>query len=675
MAWGGAGCNGLLNRAGGLRSGAGLVVYGSMLKSILGLVMVLLGLAGLAVAQEVLRPGDNLVVEGVPAVPRSLVTEVQRYTEARSASFGGWHPQRLEMLVGTRFGNSAQVHHVAAPRGMRRQLTFFEEPVSSLGYDPVAAEFFLFSWDAGGSEFRQIYRHDLASGEIALLTDGGRSQNGSVEWSRSGEHIAYTSTRRNGRDRDIYVMDPRRPETDRLVVELRGGGWGVGDWSPDDGRLLVGEYVSVNESHLWLLELATGEMRPLTPRDRAGVAQRSAAFAPDGRGVYLTTDLDSEFARLAHLDLATGETRFLSSAIAAEVTGFTLTEDGRHLVFHVNDAGFSRLYLMELAGHTYRAIEGLPAGVYGGMSWHADGRHLAVTVNSARSPSDVQVVDIVSGAVTRWTESELGGLVAEHLSEPEPIRWTSFDGLEITGFMYRPPARWEGRRPVIISIHGGPEAQSRPVFLGRNNYYLNELGAALIYPNVRGSTGFGKTFVALDNGYLRENAVRDIGALLDWVAEQPDLDAGRVMVMGGSYGGYMTLASAIHFNDRIRCSLSVVGISNFVTFLQNTEDYRRDLRRVEYGDERDLAMRTFLEQISPTTRAAEISQPLFIVQGANDPRVPRTEAVQMVETVRHHGSPVWYLEAKDEGHGFRKKANADFQFYATVLFIREHLLP
>ncbi|MCB1105119.1 MAG: S9 family peptidase, partial [Cephaloticoccus sp.] len=339
------------------------------------------------------------------------------------------------------------------------------------------------------------------------------------------------------------------------------------------------------------------------------------------------------------------------------------------------EAGLSRLYLMELANFTYRQIEGVPTGVIGTVAWHKDSRHVALSLNSARSPSDLHVLDITTGEIVRWTQSELGGLVADTLSEPELIRWRSFDDLEITGFLYRPAAKFTGPRPVIINIHGGPEGQSLPVFLGRNNYYLNELGVAIIFPNVRGSTGFGKTFVTLDNGFKREDSVKDIGALLDWIAQQPDLDASRIMVTGGSYGGYMTLASAIHYNDRIRCSLDVVGISNFVTFLQNTEDYRRDLRRVEYGDERDPEMHAHLLRISPTTRAAEITKPLFIVQGANDPRVPRTEAVQMVETVRKNGSPVWYLEAKDEGHGFRKKANADYQFYATVLFIRENLLP
>ncbi len=629
---------------------------------------------GLLSAQTELKPAANLVAEGIPPVPATIAAEVRRYTEARSASFSSWHPERLEMIISTRFGNTAQLHKVAAPLGARTQLTFFEEPVTGASYDPVKGEFFLFTRDQGGNEFTQAYRHDIADGTVTLLSDGGRSQNSGGAWSTKGDRIAYGSTRRNGADRDIYVMNPRQPGTDRRLAELTGGGWGITDWSPDDKSLLLFESVSVNESHLWLLDAVTGAKTEFTPRSETGVSYGSAKFSPEGQSVYLTTDKDFEFKRLALIDRATGACTYLTSGLKHDVQSFSLTDDGRTIAFNTNEDGLNRVYLMDTATRAYRAIAGLPVATIGGLAWHKDNRHLALTISSPRSASDVYVLDAVGGTVTRWTESELGGLVAANLSEAELVRWKSFDGLEISGFLHRPPAKFPGKRPVIINIHGGPEGQAQPGFLGRNNYYLNELGVAMIFPNVRGSTGFGKTFVALDNGPKREDSVRDIGALLDWIAAQPGLDASRVMITGGSYGGYMTLACAFHYNDRIRCSVDVVGISNFISFLNNTESYRRDLRRVEYGDERDPAMRAVFERIAPLAHAKEITKPLFIVQGANDPRVPRTEAVQMFETVRSNGGPVWYLEAKDEGHGFRKKANADFQFYATVMFVREHLL-
>jgi dipeptidyl aminopeptidase/acylaminoacyl peptidase len=227
---------------------------------------------------------------------------------------------------------------------------------------------------------------------------------------------------------------------------------------------------------------------------------------------------------------------------------------------------------------------------------------------------------------------------------------------------------------VIVNIHGGPEAQFRPGFAGRQNYLINELGCAMIFPNVRGSAGYGKTYVKLDNGFRREDSYKDIAALFDWIKTQPQLAADRIMVTGGSYGGHMTLAVATYYADRIRCALDVVGMSNLRTFLEHTESYRRDLRRVEYGDERDPKMREFMERTAPLNNAQKITKPLFVVSGANDPRVPKTEADQIVDTLKKQGTPAWYLLAKDEGHGFAKKKNADFQFYATVQFIREYLL-
>jgi dipeptidyl aminopeptidase/acylaminoacyl peptidase len=404
------------------------------------------------------------------------------------------------------------------------------------------------------------------------------------------------------------------------------------------------------------------------------VAYSGAEFSADGKGVYVATDKGSEFQRLGYIDLASRQYTPLTTDLKWDVEGFDLSPDGKTIAFSINEAGISRLHLFDTSTRRSRPAAGVPAGILGALAWHNNSRDLAFSVANARSTSDVYSLDATSGAVNRWTESELGGLVASELSEPELIRWKSFDGLDMSGFYYKAPARFTGKRPVIINIHGGPEGQSRPIFLGRSNYYLNELGVSIIYPNVRGSTGYGKTFVALDNGLKREDSVKDIGALLDWIATRDDLDSSRVMVMGGSYGGYMTLAVSTHYSSRIRAALDIVGISNFNTFLKNTESYRRDLRRVEYGDERDPKMAAFFDRIAPLNNAAKIAHPLFVVQGGNDPRVPLSEADQMVERVKQNGKPVWYLMARDEGHGFAKKQNADYLFYATVMFVRQYLL-
>jgi dipeptidyl aminopeptidase/acylaminoacyl peptidase len=621
----------------------------------------------------VIAPGDNLHVEGIPPIPASLAAEVRRYTESRSASLADWHPTRRELLVSTRFGNVAQLHHVRTPGGARRQLTFFDEPVGAATFEPREGGYFLFLRDEGGNEFAQIYRYDLADGGVTLLSDGGRSQNSLPLWSPRGDRVGFGSTARNGADRDIWVMDPADPASRRMVMENAGGGWWPLDWSPDGSTLLVMEYESVNRSHLWTVDVASGRRARVTPLGADTVAYGTGRFAADGRTLFVTTDRGGEFRTLARMDLASGALTPLSGDVAWDVDAVELAPDRRTLAFVVNEAGIDRLYLMDAASGERRRVE-VPVGVIGALRWHRSGAEVGISLNSARSPTDVYSVEVATGALTRWTESETGGLVASELPEPELVRWTSFDGLEITGFLYRPPARFTGPRPVVISIHGGPEAQARPVFQGRSNYYLNELGVAILYPNVRGSTGYGKTFVKLDNALRREDSVRDIGALLDWIGTRPELDAERVMVTGGSYGGYMTFAVATMYPERIRSALSVVGISHFGTFLRNTEDYRRDLRRAEYGDERDPEIAAFFDRISPLNNAERIVRPLFVVQGGNDPRVPLSEAEQIVERVKANGTPVWYLMARDEGHGFRKKGNVDFQFYSTVLFMRETLL-
>jgi len=332
------------------------------------------------------------------------------------------------------------------------------------------------------------------------------------------------------------------------------------------------------------------------------------------------------------------------------------------------------LHVINAATGAERRLPKLPSGLISDVRWRKTGAELGFTRSSARAPADAYSLDLASGRVTRWTESETAGLNLSDFAEAELVHWPSFDGRAISGFLYKPPARFAGRRPVIVNIHGGPEGQSRPGFLGRNNYYVNELGVAIIFPNIRGSTGYGKTFTKLDNGVLRDGAYKDIGALLEWIRTRPDLDADHVLVTGGSYGGHMTLVTATQYDGPICCSVDVVGMSNLATFLEHTSGYRQDLRRVEYGDERDSTLRAWMERTAPLNNVDKVTKPLFIVQGMNDPRVPRSEAEQMVAALKRRSVPVWYLMAKDEGHGFRKKGNQDFQFYATILFTERYLL-
>lgn len=624
-------------------------------------------------AQYITVP-DNLTTLGIPQLPASIVQEVKPYTEARGASMVSWHPLKQELMIATRFANTSQLHYVKMPGGDRKQMTFFDEPLSNANFEPVNGNYFLFIKDMGGNEFGQIFRYDMTTKKTNLLTTGGRTQQGSITWNKKGTQILYTSTLRNGKDRDIYLMNPLKPETAKEVLQLEGGGWSIADWSDDEKYVLLNNGVSVNESSIWLYDIPGSKLTRMLPDTQERTIYNAIQFSNDGKKVFLFTNKDREYSIPVLYDLNTRNITPLVTDINWEIEDYVINDAGKMAAFRTNESGISKLYIQDLATKKYALVQGIATGVIGGLEWHQKQDLLGFSFVSSNAAADVYVYDATDHIITRWTESETGGMSLDGVEAPQLIKWKSFDGLEVSGFLYRANKKFTGKRPVIIQIHGGPEGQSLPAFINRSNYYLNELGISIIYPNVRGSTGFGKTFTDLDNGMNRESSVKDIGALLDWIAAQPDLDANRIMITGGSYGGYMTLACAFHYNDKIRCALDVVGISNFNTFLKNTEAYRRDLRRVEYGDERDPVMAAFFEKISPLNNAEKITKPLFIVQGHNDPRVPYTEAVQMMEKVKANGGKVWYLEAADEGHGFQKKQNIDYQFYATVFFIQQYLL-
>ena len=617
----------------------------------------------------------NLVVEGIPLIPDTLRSNVARYLAFRPAAFNSWHPVRREMLVTTRTNGVAQLCLVTEPGAQPRPLTRGAEPVAGGSFQPTRGDYAIFLRDTGGNESYQIYRLDLADRKETLLTDG-KSRNTGPRWSNAGKWLAYMSTRRNGRDTDLYLIDPLVPKSDRRVLELKGGGWMVEDWALDDGSILLKEYVSANESHLHMVSIERGAMVRLTPKSDEKVAYGPARFARDGKAVFTTSDEDAEFQQLIRIDLKSLRRTQLLRGVKWDVEEIAPSPDGQRLAYLTNEDGVGVLHLLDLRDGTRLPDPKLPAmGVLSGLRWHAGGTELAFSLSSARSPQDSFSLEMQTGRSEQWTRDRASVIDANRFARPALEKLPSFDGVPISAIVYRPDEKkFPGKRPVLMMIHGGPESQSRPVFLGRYNYFLEEMGMALVFPNVRGSDGYGKKFLALDNGMKRLDAVHDLGAIMNGIRSDPSLDAERIAVMGGSYGGYMTLAAMVEFNSFLRCGVDVVGISNFATFLKNTQDYRRDLRRVEYGDERDPQMHAFLEKIAPLNNVKKISRPLFIVQGANDPRVPLSEAEQMVRALRENKVPVWYLMAKDEGHGFAKKANAGCQFFSTVLFLQEHLL-
>ncbi|MEO8134979.1 MAG: prolyl oligopeptidase family serine peptidase [Betaproteobacteria bacterium] len=637
--------------------------------------------AGQAFAQsqsDVIQPTPNLRAEGIPPIPAALAKKIGLYTEFRPKGFVGWHPLRREMMVGARPANTTQIHRLAAPMGKLEQLTDFADPVRSARFERRRGDYLVFAKDTGGSEATQLYRLDFGTGKSTRLTSPDSLHRGG-EWNNAGDRLVLSSTqldktgKRDSVTTELALLDPLTGTT-QTVASLPGN-WGGFRFSPDDKRLLALHFLSNTLTELWEISVAGGaRVRLLGSAAGPAVAYSDADYTPDGKGVVLSSNEGGEFRQLIHLDLQSRTRTVLSRDIAWDVNHIAVSRRTGITAVITNEAGKGVLRLFDIAGRKELPQPKLPSGMVTGAEWHDNGVDLAFNLQSAQLAGDVYSLDVRTGVVTRWTETSVEGIDTVQFREPESIAWNSFDGLKITGFLYRPGSRHSGRRPVIINIHGGPESQARPGFQGRSQYFVHDLGIAMIYPNVRGSSGFGKTFQSLDDGVKREDSVKDIGALLDWIATQPDLDPKRVMVMGGSYGGYMSLAVATHYPDRIAGSIDVVGISNFQTFLERTETYRRDNRRAEYGDERDPAMRAFFERISPLTHADKIAKPLFVVQGRNDPRVPWQEADQIVARVRLSKTPVWYLLAEDEGHGFAKKNNADFLFYSMVRFAEEVLL-
>jgi dipeptidyl aminopeptidase/acylaminoacyl peptidase len=603
-----------------------------------------------------------LVMENIPAIDPAVRESLRRYGEVRSHGFSGWTADG-GVLIATRFGEVAQVHRVDVPMGARRQLTFYDEPVNGGALNPKG-DAFVFSKDSGGDEFFQAWHYDLSSGDVTQLSEPG-TRNGSAQWTDDGTRLAWYRSQSGDGDWDVLVSDLANPSARKVVLEGSGAMFPL-DWSDDGKTLLIGRYVSITKSHLYTLDLASGTLTEIAPQ--FDVSFGGGEFTADGQHILTTIDKDSEFSRLVKLNIKTSEFDVLSGDIAWDVEGFDIAPNGRDGVFTTNSGGVSEIFKLDLVSGKVTKGPSLGSGVASGLQFDKAGKRVGMTFNSAKSPGDVYSFDYETGAVTRWTMAETGGLNTEHFVEPTLISYTNGDGMQIPAFVYKP--KGEGPFPVVISIHGGPEAQSRSTFSSTYQYWVNELGLAVVVPNVRGSSGYGKTYVALDNGFNRKKSVEDIGALIDWVAAEPDLDGERVVVYGGSYGGYMVLASMVDYADKLIGGVNIVGISNFVTFLENTQGYRRDLRRVEYGDERDPAMRAFLQDISPLNHADKIVDPLFIIQGLNDPRVPASEAEQILAAMRGNDAEAWYLLAKNEGHGFAKKSNRDFMNEAIAMYYR-----
>ncbi len=650
-------------------------------------------LQGLAAAASAAVPrktanDGQLVMQGIPPIPDSLTQALNRYQNIRAASFAAWSGDAHSIFIKTRFADVDQLHRVDSPGGARTQLTFANDPVGEVKRQPQGRLLAL-TRDHGGDEFDQIFLLDPEHGLLRRISDG-KSLNNRMVWDRAGKHLAYRSTRRNGHSNDIWISGTGPDDEARLIFQAPDGAlWKPIDFTRDGKYLLIQQFLSVADSRIYVMRLPDGKPRLLAGSATDPSTNIATGFSRDDKQVLFVSNGRNGAAEIATVTLEDPPTiRYVPSIANWDITQFVLSPDRKRGAFVTNENGISRLYLFDPGRLRYKRVDKVPVGLVGGLAFSPDNRKLGMTLNSAVSPNDAYVLTLGRRALsykklTRWTFSEIGGLDSSTFSRPIPVQYpapASYDSapgspaatMGIPAFVYLPPGK--GPFPVIIYVHGGPESQFRPGFNSEFQLWIEQLGVAVVAPNVRGSLGYGFRYMTLDNGDHREDAVRDIGALLDWIADQPQLDKTRVAVFGASYGGYMALASAVHYSDRLSAAVDRMGISNFVTFLENTQGYRRDLRRIEYGDERDPQMRAFLERVSPLNNVDEINIPLLVVQGSNDPIVPMSESEQLVKALRARGQTVWYLKALNEGHGYARKENRDLYQEATVLFLRKYLL-
>ncbi|MEH3108146.1 MAG: prolyl oligopeptidase family serine peptidase [Sphingomonas fennica] len=612
------------------------------------------------------RQVGTATLSGVPEIPADVRAAVQRYQNSRAAQFEDWLPDG-SMLIATRFGATQQLHHVAAPGGARRQITFGAEPIAGATTIP-GSDRFVMTHDTGGDEWFQLATRGLTGVATPLTEPGTRNQ--TPVFSKDGALMAWVQSTRGSAAHTILGLDPKAGGTPRTLYRSDGA-VAPADIAPGGGRLLFVRSLSNREDQLFELDLARGQARRIAPKAGAAVYTHPR-YLPGGDRLIAISDGGSDTTRLVEIDLASGAQTVLTPDLKWDVESYDLSDDGRVLAYAVNEDGFSKVVVQDRVTRRALPQPALPRGVLTALKFSPDGRTLAIGLTAATSPGDVWSWPVAGGDLTRWTMSELGELDPAALAEPELVRFRSFDGLSVPAFVYRPKGvAADTRTPVIIDIHGGPEAQTRPVWNYGAQYFADVLKATVILPNVRGSDGYGKRYLNLDNGAKREDSVKDIGALLDWIGTQPGLDAGRVAVYGQSYGGYMSLAVMTHYSDRLVGGVERYGISDWNTFLQNTEAYRRDNRRAEYGDERDPQMRAILTRISPIANVGRITRPMLVMQGANDPRVPQSESDQVVARLRANGNDTWYVLFADEGHGFLKKPNNDLRREVETVFLRK----
>ncbi len=585
-----------------------------------------------------------------------------------SATSPSFSPDGKTLAFVSNLGGLPQIWTVDAAGGYPRLVTAFDDPVGFVEWSP-AGDWLAFTLAPGGGMNEQVYLVRPDGTGLKRLTEGGKETNRLGPWRDDGATLAMGSNRRSGAAIDAYVYDVAAGSA-RLVAENRGVG-GFEDLSRDGKFGLLNRLVNRGDNNLYLVELATGKETLLTPHEGPGTF--AGEFAPDGRAVYLETNAGRDRLAFGRMELGPGgkpgKVTILAERPDAEVGSFALDDAGKTAALVWNVAGRSELELIDLATGRTTARPKLPAEIAGGLEFSKDGKSLAMIVSGAATPIDVWILDLPTGVFRQVTLEPARG---RRPRSPRAPRASRVPGPR------RPPALrlalspggGQGAFPTVLSFHGGPEGQERPIFSSLYQALASQ-GIAVFAPNVRGSSGFGKRFVNLDNGALRVDGVKDIQACVDAVVRNGVADPGRIGIMGGSYGGYMVMAGLTEYPQLFAAGANLFGVVNFETFFKNTEPWMAAISKIEYGDpDREVEL---LRRLSPIHKVDRVTAPTIVLHGANDTNVPVIEAEQVVDSLKKRGIAVEYVLFPDEGHGWRKTPNRVRSAVAVTRWFEKYL--
>lgn len=594
---------------------------------------------------------------------------IARMAKVGFATSPSFSPDASRIAFITNISGLPQVWTMPTAGGYPTLVTSFDDPVGFVSWSPDG-QWLAFNLAPGGGFNEQIYLVRPDGTGLRRLTEGGKENNFLDGWSPDGRFIAFSSNRRDPSATDSYLIEVATGQR-RMVAQNRGVG-SIADVSRDGKYAVVDRLVNRGDNNLYLVRLSDSKETLLTAHEGPGEFG-GIRFSPDGRWLYLISNKDSDLTAFARVRLdqnaQPGPIEVLAARNDGELAGAAMNEQGTLVALLWNIAGRSELNFYDTVSGKVIPGPKLPAEIAGALEFSDDGRRLAMSVSGSSSPANIWVLDVSSKRFTQLTQSPHAGIDLSKLVRPELVRYKAHDGLELSGWLYR-PASIKQPTPIVLSFHGGPEGQERPGFNGMYQALLSR-GIAVFAPNVRGSSGFGKRFVNLDNGALRENGVKDIKATVDYVVGAGLADPKRVGIVGGSYGGYMVMAGLTEYPDLFAAGANLFGVVNFETFFKNTQPWMAAISKIEYGDpDKEAEM---LRRLSPLTRIDRVKAPTIVLHGANDTNVPVIEAEQVVENLKKRNVPVEYVLFADEGHGWRKTSNRIRSSVAIVRFFEKHL--